>query len=175
MGDHVKSRRSQPDASTQKGSLTRGFSLVELLVVIAVILIIAAIAIPNFMRSRMRANEGAAAANIRNIITSEVVYSTTYQIGFSPSLAALGGSGATVDQNNSELIDSVLSSGAKSGYSYSYKVVLKDSAGHVQEYSINADPLNVGQTGVVHFYADQTGVIRRNETGVAGPSDPPLQ
>ena len=72
-----------------KGPLSRGFSLIELLIVVAVILIIAAIAIPNFLRSKMRANEASAVANLRNIDTAEVVYSTTYGVGFSPSLMPL--------------------------------------------------------------------------------------
>ncbi len=63
--------------------MARGFSLIELLIVVAVILVIAAIAIPNFIRSKMRANEASAVANIRNITTGEVIYSTTYNIGYS--------------------------------------------------------------------------------------------
>lgn len=159
----------------RKNKLVRGFSLVELLIVVAVILIIAAIAIPNFIRSKMRANEGAAVANLRNITTAEVAYSTTYQNGFSSTLAALGGSGTTMDSNNAELIDSVLSGGAKNGYTYSYTVLFKDPSGDIMEYSVNADPLSVGETGVVHYYADQSGVIRRNDTAVAGPNDPPIE
>jgi type IV pilus assembly protein PilA len=152
----------------------KGFSLIELMIVVAVILVIAAIAIPNFIRSKMRANEGAAVANLRNITTAEVVYSTTYGIGFTATLAVLGGNGTTVNQTNAELIDSVLSSGVKSGYSYSYTALTKDANGDVLSYSMNADPVSPGETGVVHFYTDQSAVIRHNETSTAGPNDPPL-
>jgi type IV pilus assembly protein PilA len=155
--------------------MARGFSLIELLIVVAVILVIAAIAIPNFIRSKMRANEAAAVANVRNITTGEVIYSTTYNIGFSSTLAKLGGNTVAVDQNNAGLIDSVLSAGTKTGYLFTYDVVSTDANGNVQAYSINADPVLPGQSGDRHFYADQSAIIRQNTTSVAGPYDPALQ
>jgi type IV pilus assembly protein PilA len=160
--------------SKDKAESRKGFSLIELLVVIAVILIIAALAIPNFIQARMRANETAAAQSLRNITTAEVVYATTYGIGFSDSLVKLGGNGVVVDQNNAALIDEVLASGMKSGFSYTYKVLTTDSQGHVANYSVNADPTSVGNTGQRHFYTDQTGVIRVNQSSAAGPTDTPI-
>ncbi len=112
-------RQNQTGAVKSERS-NAGFSLIELLIVVAVILIIAAIAIPNFIRSKMMANEAAAVQNSRNVTTAEVVYSTTYGIGFSPNLTSLSGNSAVVDQNNAGLIDSVLAAGAKSGYSFTY-------------------------------------------------------
>ena len=98
-----------------------GFSLIELLIVVAVILVIAAIAIPNFIQSRMRANESSAVQSLRNISTAQVVYSTTYGIGYSVSLAHLSGDGITVDQTQAGLIDEVAGrSGLKSGYVITY-------------------------------------------------------
>src|ERR1700732_1087502 len=89
-----------------------GFSLIELLIVVAIILIIAAIAIPNLMASRMSANESSAAQQSRNITTSEIVYSTQYNIGFSANLTSLGDSGGcapgAVTSTNAWCIDSVL-------------------------------------------------------------------
>jgi type IV pilus assembly protein PilA len=159
----------------RQGPSNRGFSLIELLVVVAVILIIMAIAIPNFIKSKLRANEASTVSNIRNITTAEVVYSTTYEIGFSADLISLGGTGITVDQTHAGLIDDVLANGQKSGYLFTYTILAQDPLGHVTSYSVNADPLVQNNTGVRHFYADQTGVIRENDTVAAGPTDPSLQ
>ncbi|MBZ5661488.1 MAG: prepilin-type N-terminal cleavage/methylation domain-containing protein [Acidobacteriia bacterium] len=169
----MSGQRNQTGSAKSERSKA-GFSLIELLIVVAVILIIAAIAIPNFIRSKMMANEAAAVQNSRNVTTAEVVYSTTYGIGFSPTLVALSGSSAIVDQNNAGLIDSVLAAGAKSGYAFTYNVLTQDALGHVTGYSLNADPLTPS-TGTRHFYTDQTSVIRANETTTAGPTDPAIQ
>jgi len=157
-----------------KTKTSQGFSLIELLVVVAVILIVAAIAIPNFIRSKMRANEAAAVANLRNITTAEIVYSTTYGIGFSDNLAKLGGTLLLVDQNNAGLIDSVLASGSKTGYTFTYSILSQDAAGHVVAFAVTADPTLAGKSGDRHFYADQSAVIRHNETTTATAGDSPI-
>jgi type IV pilus assembly protein PilA len=153
----------------------RGFSLIELLVVVSVILVIAAIAIPNFIRSKMRANEASAVENLRTISTAQVVYSTTYQVGFSPTLVALAGQPVVPDPTQAGLIDVVLGSGSKSGYTYTYTVVRTDPNGNVTDFAVNADPILVGSSGDRHFYIDQSSIIRQSTTAAAGPSDPSLQ
>jgi len=162
-------------AISRRSKGSAGFSLIELLIVVAVIMVIAGIAIPNFIRSKMRANEAGAVSNLRTVTTASVVYNTTYGVGFAPSLAALGGNPAAPSATSAGLIDSVLSSGVKSGYTYTYTVLATDSAGNAQAYSIAADPITPGTTGDRHFYADQTAVIRSNLTAAATASDPPIQ
>jgi type IV pilus assembly protein PilA len=168
------SAQRKKTGSRKQPNTSKGFSLIELLVVVAVILIIAAIAIPNFIRSKMAANEAAAVQNLRNITTAEVVYSTTYGISFSATLVALAGNGVIVDQNNAGLIDPVLGAGAKSGYSFTYTILTQDAQGHVTGYALNADPTTTS-TGTRHFYTDQTSVIRANFSASAAATDPSLQ
>jgi len=168
--------RSRTEQTEEHGMArkARGFSLIELLIVVAVILIIAAIAIPNFLRSKMRANEASAVSSLRSITTAEVVYSSTYDIGYATSLLALGGSGAVVNQANAELIDSVLSAGVKSGYAFTYAATSTDSNGDVLTYAANADPSLAGTTGDTHFFVDQTSIIRSNPSMPASLNDTPI-
>ena len=137
----------------------KGFSLIELLIVVAIILIIAAIAIPNLLRSRIAANEASAVGSVRTINTSEVTYASTYPNQGFGTLAQLGpaddGSGGT--QTNAGLIDSVLKSGTKTGYKLA--VVVPTGTTPVPTYTITANPVSP-QTGTRRFCSDQSGVIR---------------
>ncbi len=166
--------RKQPAQLEGRTEKQGGFSLVELLIVISVILIIAAIAIPNFIRSKMRANESGAVQNLRTITTANTVYAITYGIGFSTTLPRLGGNSVIVDSTAAGLIDSVLSTGTKAGYSYTYTVTVTGAGGNVVSYAVTAEPTTVGSTGERYFYTDQRCIIRFNNAGTAVAGDPPI-
>jgi type IV pilus assembly protein PilA len=144
----------------------KGFSLIELLIVVAIILIIASIAIPNLLRAKMAANEASAVGSLRTLNTSAILYSTTYGTGFPGSLAVLGGSSsAAATSASAELIDTVLAHGTKSGYVFAYTAASADAAGSIDSYTITATPVSAGTTGQRMFFTDQSGVIRANATG----------
>jgi len=167
-------RQTEPNNPRAGNHAVNGFSLIELLVVVAVILIIAAIAIPNYIHSRMRANEASAIQSLRNISTAQALYSTMWSVGYADSLAKLSGNGVVVDQNNAALIDQVLAAGLKSGYVISLTPGAPDPQGNVATYSVKADPQVPGSSGDRHFYTDQSSVIRSNPSVPAGPGDAPI-
>jgi type IV pilus assembly protein PilA len=151
----------------------KGFSLVELLIVVSILLIIAAIAVPNLLRSRMAANQASAVESLRVINTSEIAYDVTY-MGYSPTLGALGPppGGGNVSAAAAGLIDSLLASGSKSGYVFTYAPALLDMNGHYQGYTIHANPSQYNVTGMNYYFTDHSHVIRQNSTGPASVSDP---
>jgi type IV pilus assembly protein PilA len=152
----------------------RGFSLIELLIVVAIILIIAAIAIPSFLRSRIAANQASAIQSMRMITTAEVSYSTTYGPGFSTTLVALGppASGQGTSSTAAGLLDEVLASGYKSGYSFSYTPTHFDPASNQwYGYNLNGDPSAYGETGNMYYFADESHVIHGNATNPASSTD----
>ena len=157
----------------------KGFSLIELLIVVAIILIIAAIAIPNLIRSRMSANEASAVGSIRAINTAEIAYSTTYpNVGFT-QLSGLGNGGSgggctNATSANACLIDDSLaaSPNTKSGYIFT---AAPGSQVPAVTYTTTAVPQALGQSGQRAFCSDQSGVIRANTTsGTCTVSDTPI-
>src|SRR5258706_6908063 len=147
----------------------KGFSLIELLIVVAIILIIAAIAIPNLLRSRIAANEASAVGSLRTLNTAEVTYQSTYpDLGFACTLAALGGSG-TPTSASAGLIDATLSGGTKSGYTFASSTTCVSATGTTIfiTYGWGGAPVAPGQTGQRYFCSDQSGVIKFSQTDVA--------
>jgi prepilin-type N-terminal cleavage/methylation domain-containing protein len=158
----------------------KGFSLIELLIVVTIILIIAAIAIPNLLRSRMVANEASATASLRSINTAEVIYSTSYTVGYSSNLTSLSDGGTATNcvsptapsSASACLIDAALASGTKNGYILTYAA--STSAGVTNTYTLNADAVVQGVSGQRHFFTDDTHVLRVNSNAVASATDSPL-
>lgn len=169
-----------------KRTCARGFTLLELLIVVAIILIIIAIAIPDFLKSKMAANQASAVASLRALSTSEYAYASTYNVGYSWTMSELDGTAGT--SAAAGMIDSVLAGtgngSEKSGYTFtyypcptSYTPLTAGTPGvgactTVGTYSFEAGP-NGGGVGV-YYYTDTPGVIRENSTQPAGPTDSPL-
>lgn len=155
-------------------SNSEGFSLIELLIVVAIILIIAAIAIPNLLKSKAAAQQASAVASLRTLNTVEITYSSTYNSGFTTTLAQLGPpSSGNATSNAAGLIDSILAAGSKAGYSFVYAASAAVN-GQVENYTINANPLQPGVSGNVYYYTDPTNTIRQNATQQASASDSPI-
>jgi len=149
-------------------SKQRGFSLIELLIVVAIILIIAAIAIPNLLRSKMAANEASAVATCRTYNTSIVAYQTTYGTDPSTGFAQLGPA-ATPSASGADLVDSLLGIAAptKSGFTFAYTPDPSPVGGVYSVYTIIATPVTQNVTGQRRFFTNQSGVIRQTTDGTA--------
>ncbi len=148
-----------------------GFTLIELMIVVAIIAIIAAIAIPNLLRSRMSANEASAAGAMRTISTGEVAFQTaafvdtdgdgTGDYGSLIQLSNPDGAGATPP-----FIDQVLGAGSKQGYVFTVAVT-NGTATTMPAYTCTSTPAAAGRTGYRQYFVDESGVIRFTADGSA--------
>jgi type IV pilus assembly protein PilA len=153
----------------------KGFSLIELLIVVAIILIIAAIAIPNLISARMSANEASAVQSLRTIQSAETAYATTFPtVGYSTTLVRLSDGGTnpcSATATQACLLDDVLASGTKAGYTITYA---NDGLTPSIGYTINADPIIRNSTGRRSFFTNYPGVIRYNSSVAATSTDAPI-
>jgi type IV pilus assembly protein PilA len=156
----------------------KGFSLIELLIVVAIILIIAAIAIPNLLKARIAANEASAVGTLRTMNTAAVTYQSTYNNGFPPTFAAFGGP-LPGNCNLANLLDTTLTTAPhqKSGYTISYTLVVGLAAAATgcgaagaATYVSGAVPMSLNATGNRTFCSDESGVIHVDATGGAAPA-----
>lgn len=150
-----------------------GFSLIELLIVVTIILILAAIAIPKLMTVKALANESAAVSDLHVIQVAEMAYSGAYQ-GFSSSLTVLGGTpGQAPTASNAQLLQPQLAQTTPdyNGYTFTYN---PQGTAPYELFTLNADPELTGVTGVRHFFTDQTAVVHYKVGGAASASDPVL-
>jgi len=145
----------------------KGFSLIELLIVVAIILIIAAIAIPNLLRARIAANESSAVASIRTINTAEISYNSAYPtVGFSLLPALAGTTCAPPTSASACLIDTNLAAGQKAGYNFA---VAPTTSGSINSgYQASAAPQVANQTGVRFFCSFEDAVLRSGTASLAG-------
>jgi type IV pilus assembly protein PilA len=141
-------------------------------VVVAILLVLAAIAIPNLLHSKLSANESSAVNSLRTLNASCVSYARLYG-GYPGSLSNLG-PGSPANATSADLIDAALASGAKSGYVFTYTAGAAGVSGNVLSYSITANPMTAGASGGRRFFSDQSGVIRGNSAGAADAGSPPI-
>lgn len=157
----------------------KGFSLIELLIVVAIILIIAAIAVPNLIRAKVSANQSSAAASLRTIASAASTYQSTYQSGFPPNpgltYLAPPAAGGSATCNAAGTIDAVLAGGQKSGYQFAWVQGANPVApadvpagcpdGYTDMFSVTANPFGF-PTGTIYYCIDATGVIRQDVVAI---------
>lgn len=155
--------KSLTDSYKNTFSNRKGFTLVEIMVIVAIIAVLATLAISMMLRNRITTNETVAVASCRIIISAcQSYYSVTLPHTYPPSLAALGEGAGT----GPSYIDTPLASGSKAGYNFTYQLTSPVT------FVLYAEPAFYRRTGNRYFYADETGRITAREGGRAGPGDP---
>ena len=135
-----------------------------ILVVVPMMLILAAIAIPNLLRARVAANEASAVSSMRTINAAEVTYRSAYPaVGYACTFGALGGNAAHANSDAAGLLDAQLASGIKHGYRF--EMASCENGGDEAKYQVIASPVTPGSSGTRTFCSDQTAVIKVSRQG----------
>lgn len=144
----------------------KGFSLIELLIVVAIILVIAAIAVPSFLRSRIVANESAAVGSLRTLNTAQVSYNSAYPtVGYAATLGALAGSSCNPPSSSGAcLIDTALAQGVRSGYSFNLAGITGTPN---STYQLIASPTLWNYSGIRYFCSFADAVVRTSAAAIA--------
>ena len=138
----------------------RGFTLVEIMIVVAIIVLVAAIAIPNLLRARLNSNEASAISSMR-VITGAAITYRGVNPGFPTNLTVLSNAVPAY-------LDTFLAGGLKQGYNFTL-------IGTTNNFNITGVPVTPNVTGIRGFYSDASGIIRASSTGTANASSPPIQ
>lgn len=143
----------------------RGFTLVEIMIVLAIVITLATLVVSSVLRARHNANEVAAVAACKTLVTAcQAFYANslphTYPTGLSDLIPPV---------SNPSYIDSVLASGTKQGYNFTYAFIDAES------FTLNSDPAVPGKTGTRHFFANESGIIKANSSGQASSADPAVE
>ena len=142
-----------------------GFTLIEIIIVVAIVMTLATLAISSVLRARHNANEMAAVASCRTLVTAcQNFYAASYPHIYPSELSDM-----VLPVSDPPYIDSVLATGTKQGYNFTYELVDSES------FTVNAAPVSSGKTGSRYFFSDESGTIRANATGPAGPDDAIVQ
>ena len=143
----------------------RGFTLVEIMVVLAIIMTLATLAISSVLRARHNANEMAAVASCRTVVTAcQTFYANSLPHTYPASLADL-----ILPVSNPPYIDSVLAGGVKQGYRFTYAFIDAES------FTLNSDPSVTGKPGTRHFFVNESGIIKANRNAQASSGDPAVE
>jgi len=142
-----------------------GFTLVEIMVVVAIVMTLAALVVSNVLRARHNANEMAVVAACKTVVNAcQSYYTNTFPHSYPTDLSDL-----IPPVSDPPYIDNVLAAGTKQGYKFTY------AFGDTESFTLNADPTVPGKTGTRHFFSDESGVIRANSIGEAGAGDPAVE
>jgi type IV pilus assembly protein PilA len=153
----------------------KGFSWLEIIIVIVIIVLTAGILVPSLWKSKSQIDETSAVRSLRTIIAAQNNYAQAYNTGYSSALTTLGPPpDAMPTAAMAGFIDSELASGQKEGYSFIYTAGPQDENGRIASYTLQANPVKPGETGKTFYYVDQTGLIHTNTQRPAGPNDAPI-